>query len=139
MKTLTGSEKQVAWAEDIRSSYINMVDTLKEAVAVLSDTTQVEQTLKNPLGGAVVTKKYTTELTGPQQATVSTVKAFIVKNDQLARQEADQRSIKDIYGFTHEYKENYRLENRDEVKAMLDTLTEAIETQTDAKFWIDRR
>ena len=146
MKNLTGTEKQVAWAEDIRSRYTGMVETLKEAVAVLSDTTQVEVTKKDAWLGTEVTRKaYTAELTGHQRAAISAAEAFVRKDDQITQRIVQndswlpQRRIKDIYGFNHEYKENYRLENRDEVKAMLDTLTEAIETQTDAKYWIDRR
>jgi hypothetical protein len=144
MKTLVGTEKQVAWAEDIRKSYIDIVDTLKEAIVVLSDTTQEEITQRDPLGGAVTTKRYTAQLTSQQQAAIGIAEYFIRKDDQITRQEAtgewaNQRSISDIYGFGHEHKDNYRLESRDEVQAMLDTLTEAIENQDCAKYWIDRR
>lgn len=134
MTKLKGSQKQVAWAEEIRAGYTRVAETLKEIVAVYSDTAQEEIIDRDPVFGDATRTVYTTSITSGQQAAM--VSAGYWKPTQGAGKEFSwitDRS-KEIGGNHAD-----RLAIRDFAQITLDTLERALAEEVDARYWIDRR
>ena len=88
MTKLTGTEKQVAWAEDIRKRYIKTAETLKEIIAIYSDNTQKEIVDHDPLFGDEVRTVYVS------QTNSTTMAAAIISARHW--EPADSKKAKDL-------------------------------------------
>lgn len=146
MKKLTGTEKQVAWAEDIRNRYAAEISLLKEAIAVMEDCRQEEMAAAqaDPLGrgNGKPTLKYTATTSGKQSAAVCSAKHFVQRCTELARGEKiyGHFDLMKHYGLAEsEGPHGWRLDVAATYRAMLADLERAIETQDSAKLWIECR
>lgn len=116
MKKLTGSEKQVAWAEDIRNSWIKKLDVLKE-IEKRDDVVEEIKTV-NPLDNS---------------EHISTRKHFPLSvEENIVLEEATRKfTDKKILVVSGEQKE--------ELAKLLQTIKDAANNENKASFWIERR
>ena len=116
MTNLQGSEKQIAWAEDIRKEWEEVIKTLASDT-LITDYTET-RTTKDPLTG----QEHTTEVAGTkvdakmQKALEKAARVF--EKEDLAKRTAPHHSI--------------RMELAEKIR-------KAIVEETEAKFWIDHR
>lgn len=140
MKKLTGTEKQVAWAEDIRARYQKTLATLRAAVEVYRDLTQVEEVDHDPILGDETRLVYTRTLTPAQQGAIATATRWAPGYDRDRPGKAgswviDRERALIAAGADH----TNRRAVGDRIEATADNLEAALNTETDAKYWIDRR
>jgi hypothetical protein len=132
---MKGTEKQVKWAEDIKVRYEKTVETLKEIVAIYSDTTQKDIVDHDPIFGDSTQTVYVRKvnMTNHQAAIAS---ASHWKPEKEAGKEYSwiENRSKDIGG---EHAE--RLARRDFYAATLGNLEKALAEEDSASYWIDRR
>lgn len=139
MKGLVGSEKRVAWAEDIREGKTKVVAGLREAVALLEDFTQEEVSGQDLFGNPLPTghRVYTAKLRPEHEAAFSAARPwypgsglfpeidFVAQRSKehafTGGEHADRKATRDLYA---------------ETLAALET---ALEEQAEAEYWIDRR
>ena len=139
MTKLTGTEKQVAWAEDIRKRYIKTAETLKEIIAIYSDNTQKEIVDHDPLFGDEVSTVYVSQTNG------TTHMAAIVSARHWGP--ADSKKAKDLSWKMDRAaelkaageKHSERKAQVEYISATLVSLEKAIAEETSASYWIDRR
>ena len=121
MTKLTGSEKQVKWAEEIRAGFENLLPTLKDAERKVKNPTVEVVEHKDPLRGTVKKVEVVkTGLTNEHEAAVSVVRPWWP--DYVGREgiiPSDKKE--DFYG---------------EVVARLEG---ALKNEESASYWIDRR
>lgn len=137
LKNLIGTEKQVAWAQDIRDGYLKRAEELKEAEDVLRDLTVKEIVAEDPLRGQKRTmKRYARELTSGQQATIYSVSQFCPRegSDQAPEITWKANRAKEIGG-----EHAGRLAEADYIAMLIASIEKAVETETDAKYWINNR
>lgn len=139
MKKLAGTPKQVAWAEDIRARYQETLVTLRAAVEVYRDLTQAEEVDHDPVFGDEVRKVYTKTLTPAQEGAIMAATRWAPGYDPdrpgkagswvIAREAALIAA-----GSAH----TNRIAVGDRIEATAANLEAALDTETDAKYWIDR-
>jgi hypothetical protein len=122
MATLRGSEKQIAWAEDIRASYKAVLDLLDEAVDILSDTTQ------ESVGGK---RAYTRQLTTSHEAAASSARPWWQIDPIYDRRWEEYEAA----GIAHAV----RRSEREWYEETASALRAALEREGEARYWIDRR
>ena len=139
MKRLVGSEKQVAWAQDIREGYIKKLEILKEAEKVLRNTGMKEVTMTDPLGlSSRTVKRYAVKLTNDQRATISSASNFAPK--------PSYQSMAPEIDWVEDRKAAYtgnphagRLAEADYIAETIASIERAVENEESAKFWIEHR
>ena len=126
---MNGSEKQVAWAIEIRESYKAVAEQLREAAAVLEDVTQVEEVTVDPVFQKECKRLvYTAKITGNHEAALRTAEEWRPKRTNRGAELEAQ-------GNAHAY----RVAQKEMIQATLTALEATIETEENAKYWIDRR
>ena len=140
LKNLVGTEKQVAWAEDIRTKYQQQVKALAEAEEILRDTTQIEEEVTDPIfGKTAIIKRYA--------RTVSdSLRAWIPQSSPFApASENGSRCFSDIEWHIERVKQygdnlhKERLARADYYCETRKNILAALETESEAKFWIENR
>jgi len=145
MKKLTGSEKQVAWAEDIRAGYVKVLEVLKETHKIHSDMTQEEVPVrKDPLfpdsdpGTRLV---YTSQITNKMLGKLSCASSWQPVADRPTYGVStnmwieNRRNQLEAEGHPHYDRQAYA----DMIGETAKALETALETEADARYWIDRR
>ena len=129
-KALKGTEKQVAWAEDIRKGFEEVLVKMEEAIEILSDTTMVEEAVSDPLGrGGTTVKRYVRDLEPQHEAAKrSTLPWWKIDLVEDRRSQEYQAA-----GVEHAY----RVAVREWYEETAAALKEALETEDSAKYWID--
>jgi len=123
---VTGSQKQVEWATSIREMYRKVAAQLAEAEEILRDVSQSELVEFDPIRGEKsVRKVYTHNLDGVHYAAIRTATPWRV----------EIYNSPELAGHIHQD----RMEYAESVAAQRARLEKAIEMQTDARYWIDRR
>ena len=140
MTKLTGTEKQVAWAEDIRARYQETLVTLRSAVEVYRDLTQVEEVDHDPLFGDEIRKVYTRRLTSAQDGALMTATRWRPGYDpdrpgKFGAWVIEREEALIAAGSEH----TNRTAVCDMIEATADNLEAALLTETEAKYWIDHR
>lgn len=137
MTKLTGTEKQVAWAEDIINSYKKTLATLKGALALVQDLTQIEVVDHDPLFGDETRCEYTSNLTTGHQAAITTATYWAPKSDKgHSGSWVVSRSIE-----LTKAGENHpdRKAQAESLAMTIKSLENALNIETEAKYWIDHR
>lgn len=146
MERLAGTEKQVAWAEDIRERYSLVAEKLEEAVAILADMRmETVMVMGQDLFG---------------NETETTADAFVVPLDREyeswmreayefwpTHEKAGQVRKQELYEFEQLPKastprEDWQAERARQFRyysAILDNLRQALAMEGAARYWIDRR
>ncbi len=140
MKKLTGTPKQVSWAEDIRARYHETAKTLRTAVETYRDLTQVEVIDHDPIFGDETRKEYARTLTPAQEGAIATATRWAPGYDRDRPGKAgswviDRERALIAAGADH----TNRRAVGDRIEATVTNLEAALNTETDAKYWIDRR
>ncbi len=133
---LKGSEKQVAWAEEIMARYQKTADTLREVLDIYSDTTQVEVIEHDPIFGDEVRLEYVKNITPDHQAAITTASHWqpgpqdckatwtLNREEELLAAGHPHAGRQSLYEF---------------IAATLAELGKSLLTEDDARYWIDRR
>ena len=134
---LRGTDKQVAWAEDISNKFRNTLAELKGALAIVQDLTQMEVVDHDPVFGDYVRKVYTSELTTAHQAAIITATYWAPKSDK-------GHSGSWVLGRSIELtktgeKHPDRKAQAESLAMTIESLENALNTETEAKYWIDHR
>ncbi len=135
---LTGSEKQIAWAEDIREGYIPTLETLRACVETLSDLTMEEYVEKDPVLGDETRKRYAVDTNNTtDMAAFLTADAFVGKDTSkdLERKFWERTGELQEQGSEH----HDRIARMERYEALAVALEAALENESTARFWIDRR
>lgn len=134
---LKGTEKQVAWAEDISDRFRNTLAALKDALAIVLDLTQIEVVDHDPVFGGDVRKVYASELTTAHQAAITTATYWAPKSDKgHSGSWVANRSIElTKTGESHPD----RKAQAESLAMTIKSLENALNTETEAKYWIDHR
>lgn len=119
MKTITGSEKQVAWAGDIRADYIAKLDRLTEVAKELQAVKPITEVSKHN-GRTTVFRNY--RWAASDEAMLSSLTKFEPKSP--ADGTPSKIATPDILDY---------------VNGIIENLTNALENKTEAKFWIEAR
>ena len=140
MQKLTGTEKQIAWAEDIRAKYQETLAVLRDAVVVYRDLTQVEVVDHDPLFGDETRLVYTKTLTPAQEGAIATATRWAPGYDRDRPGKAgswviDRERALIAAGADH----TNRRAVGDRIEATVTNLETALNTETSAKYWIDHR
>lgn len=116
MTNLKGSEKQIAWAEEIRNGWTAKLETLKE-IEKREDTIEEEKSI-DPLSGTehTFTKSHFPLSTEENIALEESARYFTDKKI-ITVSGTNKKGIQDLIG----------------------TIETAIESEEDATFWINRR
>lgn len=148
MKKLIGTEKQVAWAEDIRERYALVASKLEEAIATLADT-RMEATAKkvtdlfgNETDEEEITYTFVTTLSAEQKRLPESAHEFLPTYEQAGMTRKAR-----IWDFEKLPKastpqEDWLAERGRQYRyysAVLANLQHALAEEDSAKFWIDRR
>jgi hypothetical protein len=143
---MTGTEKQVAWAQDIKARYENLLPALREIADTLADCSMIETPVthrRDPLGRApagAMSKRYAADLTNAQHAVIATASAFAPMAEARFKGESKHdRRIR--WGIAREAEiggqHAFRLALRDSVTETIRAIEAALETEDDAVYWID--
>lgn len=141
IKNLTGSEKQIAWAEDIRSRYTETLESLKGALSILEDLSQVEIVDHDPVLGDEIIRRYTKSITNKQVVEISNATHWAPKKDETYIYGGNDawvvgRSVEMAKaGEAH----SDRKAQAESLTLTIEALEKALETETEARYWIDRR
>lgn len=122
MKELMGSEKQIKWAEDIRSWYMEKSEELKE----------IEEIVRNL---EKVGKKYTHQIDRNQEATLDIIAQQISGMDKNDMAAWESKRYDELEGVTS----RVRIAKADLIKKIREELESKLESEDSAKFWIDTR
>ena len=115
MTRLTGTEKQVMWAEDIRKEWQERVEILKDD-ALIIDYTEVRVT-KDPLSGTEKTTEVKGTRVDPKMQSALTKSARCFEED-----------------FTAKTLASYKIKS-----SLVEKIEKALEEKTEATFWINFR
>ena len=135
MKELKGTEKQVAWAEDIREGIKEAAEILKQTADIFADLekSSYEREVSDPLGKAKEKTKLVQFYTADKNLHMywSTIaKKLAVRFDGF-----DKRDFLLLERETDEQ----RMEASNYLNKLYNTLMEKLETEEDAEFWIRNR
>ncbi len=142
MKALTGTPKQILWAENIRAGYAEAVQILREGVEVLRDPTEIKEVLVNPLNPAQSTTRI--KHLWPDAKCEAQINAtrywhpevegdpyIPAKIGYITKRNRELQATGQPYDERQTTLELYEL--------TIEALEHALETKTDARYWIDRR
>jgi hypothetical protein len=136
---LTGTEKQVAWAEDIRKKYQMMMAKLDEAEKIMRDTTMTEEKVVDPIFGQEHTVKYyASKMTDDLIAWIPQNCPFSPEPEKMVGH------AKDI-SWVGEREKQYegpnagRFAQADYYKETRENIEKALNTESSSKFWIENR
>ena len=140
---LTGSEKQITWAEDIISERKEMANRLEEAIKILSDMSQHEEVVKDPVFGDSTKTCYTHETGVEHDMAFSTMRSWWPDGGPQKDLPAGAREARlwgkslddEAAGIPHAARKR-RIEI---YTATLENFRQALATETDARYWIDQR
>lgn len=136
MKELTGSEKQIKWAVEIRSRYMETASTLKEALAITRNLEQTETVIKDPVFGDETIKEYKVSTTNSHLAAIYTaLKALSMEEVEYSSKILTREKELIDAGSEHPTREA----QTEALEDLEKRLTSLIENETSAKFWIDHR
>ncbi len=138
--SLIGSEKQIAWATEIRDGYAHTLEVLKSALSTVQDMSQVEKTTSAPwLGTSTTSLVYASSTSPEQQAAIARAGYWTPKGtDSLAPTTAwiVKREMElNTAGVEHAG----RVASAESIAQAIKGLEKALETETSAKFWIDHK
>ncbi len=120
MKKLTGSDKQVAWAEDIRNCYVKQVGILRDAAERHANPTYEEREQVNPITKEVKVTRIARYNLGVEHHHAAAI----------TRPWHPEYAEDGVVG-TGQWPKFY--------SDIADTLENAINNEENAKYWIDRR
>lgn len=138
MTKLTGTEKQIAWAEDIRKRYIKTAENLKEIIAIYSDNTQKEIVDHDPLFGDEVRTVYVSQTNDTHTAAIISACHWEPADSKKAKDiswKMDRAAELKATGEKH----SERVVQAEYIAATLVSLEKALAEEGEAKYWIDRR
>jgi hypothetical protein len=139
MKKMVGSEKQVAWAEDIRSRYAKTLETLREALETYKNVEQEESVDHDPIFGDTIITTYTKQITPAQDAAIVSSQYW---HPEVEGHAGSFRRTVWVLRRAEELKDEEhgdRMANAEFLVLTIEALEKALEEETDAKYWIDRR
>ena len=137
MVKLVGSEKQVAWAEEIRDGYKRTLAVLKDALTIVQDLTQKEEVSSVPwLGTTTKSLVYTSNTTSDHEAAITRAKFWAPKVENhsgvwIAIRAKELREV----GENHPDRKALA----ESLKQTIQGLEVAIAAENNAKFWIDHK
>ena len=126
---MIGTEKQVAWAEEIRASFIPVAQRIHEAAAIMADTRKTVEVMTDPIFGETVTiEKYVAKISAMHEAAIRTARRWwegeldVSTSDRIAKHGGD-----------------YRLADSERLEELASRLDADIAHEDEATFWINRR
>lgn len=122
MKKLVGSEKQVKWAEDIRSWYVEKGKELKEIEGIVRNTEKVG-------------KKYTHCIDRNQESVIEVVAEKISGMSKNGMECWIEKRYDELEGVPS----RVRIAKADLVKKIREELEERLDSEDSAQSWIDIR
>ena len=114
---LIGSEKQIAWAEDIKKEWRERAKVISERIN--AKPVKITRKTKDPLSGQE------TEIT-IEQSDITEAQKNVIGKAQKCFEDKDNPT-------------RYINEKPDHLRDLVAKIERALETETDAKFWIERR
>lgn len=138
MSKLVGSEKQIEWAEEIRSRYVKVAEALKDIIDIYSDMTQKQIVEHDPIFGDEVRTVYARQTNGTtHQAAIRSAHAWEPEKEEGKDFRWKMQRAAELKAAGEEHSE--RIAQVEYISATLANLEKALEYETSASYWIDRR
>ena len=126
---LQGSEKQIAWANEIKTGWESIALIIKKAAETKADLSKKIVIYKDPLSGVEQTiERYLFETTAEQKSAISTAGInFLTKTER-----------DDLVSLSGSY-DDVRLRESERLLQLHKKITDALENELDCTYWIHRR
>lgn len=138
MLELTGSEKQVAWAQEIRDRYTKVAEALRGIIDIYSDMAQKQIVEHDPIFGDETRTVYARNTNGTShQAAIRSAHAWEPEKEDGKDLAWKIRRAADLKAAGEEHGE--RKAQVEYITATLANLERALKSEISASYWIDHR